>query len=196
MSKNIKKLVVSTVLSLTVLTSFAMPQFIGVNSNIAYAANNKETIETFPEQYIEEGVYQIISVSSYKNLEVAGSVDENNTHVQIFYSNGTSAQRWKIKKALGGWYKIIAECSANNKCLDAPHTRLPEIIIYDDNAGSNQRWKFFKNSEDGSYLIASKVSDNLKVLDVRDAKNEDGTIVQLQNYNGNNAQKWILVKVG
>ncbi|RDU24506.1 RICIN domain-containing protein [Anaerosacchariphilus polymeriproducens] len=195
MIKNIKKLFISTVLSFTVLTSFAMPHFIGGISNIAYAAD----LETFPEEQIEEGVYQIISASSHRNLDVYDAKDENGTKIQIMHSNGNSSQKFRIKKAIGGWYKVIAMCSASNRCLDVYDSNSingNKIQIFDDNATAAQRWKFLNTNNDGSYLIASKICDNLKVLDVRDANTEDGAIVQLNDYNGNRAQKWYFVKVG
>ncbi|RDU24504.1 RICIN domain-containing protein [Anaerosacchariphilus polymeriproducens] len=195
MVKNMRKLAISTVLSLTVLTSFAMPKFLGGISSIAYAAST----ETLSDEPIEEGVYQIVSASCYKNLdvEVFGN-NENGAQVQIYHTNGTSAQIWRIKKEKFGWYKIISLRSAENRCLDIENSNInncSKIQIYDDNGSAAQRWKFLKN-KDGSYIIVSKLSDNLKVLDVSLGKCEDRNKVWLHEYNGTVAQNWILVKVG
>ena len=140
---------------------------------------------------LEEGDYMIGSkLSNNKVVDIAGNKGGNGINVQLYDSNGTSAQKWRIVyDNREGYYKMYNK--GVDKVLDvqaAGRTDGTNIQTWNDNGTCAQKWII----EDlgGEYSISSGCSGLM--LDVSGANTANGTNIQLYKSNGTNAQKWKL----
>ena len=142
----------------------------------------------------ESEMYSIASkIDSSKVLDITDGSTANGALLQLYSSNGTKAQVFKLKKASKGFYYIVNEKSG--KVLDVRGGGLAVGAIvqqYSLSEGSdNQLWALRKNSND-SYTIIAKV--NGLALGVQNGSAKDGSAIQLYNPNESNTQKFILKK--
>ena len=142
---------------------------------------------------VSEGIYSI----SPKNasgmcLDISGGSADSEANIQIWKSNGTTAQKFKITKS-GSSYVITALCS--NKALDVANgssTAGSNVWQYTPNGTAAQKWSFV-DAGSGYYYIKSDLGT---YLDVYNAGKTDGTNVQAWSFNGSDAQKWKLSSAG
>lgn len=142
---------------------------------------------------VEEGVYAINSaLSSTKALDVTGASMSNGTNIQLYDSNESYAQYWRVVKS-GEHYQILN--SLTGMALDvasAGKSSGTNVQLYEANDTNAQLWDFVK-ADDGSYYIQS-VCNGL-MLDVTSASTSNGTNVQVYSSNETKAQKWTLSKL-
>lgn len=143
---------------------------------------------------IEEGVYTIKSaVAPEKVLDVVSGSVKSEANVQLWTSNNTGAQKWRLKKEGNYW---TMQCINSNKFLDLHHNT-PEngvtIWQYNENGTDAQKWKveYLTNS---MYRIAAKANNNFFV-DLANACPTEGTNIQIYNWNNTLAQKWYLQRL-
>ena len=140
-----------------------------------------------------------------KVLDVACGSNANGTNVQIFESNGSSAQTFQFEevkpiegtKALGdgGTYKIYP---TSGGCLDiagASQADGANLHVWGSDNFENQKFEFKYNEQDKTYTIKTKHTTN-KVLDVAGAGKANGTNVQQYASNDSDAQRWIVKDTG
>lgn len=124
-------------------------------------------------------------------LDLSGGSFSNQTRLQIYNKNETSAQIFSLNKESDGYYTIR---SKNNKVIDIRGGNISngsDIQLYDYNGTCAQKWQFSKN-ENGSYEILSACDSN-KALDVAGGKvNSNGTKLQLYTRNYTPSQQWYL----
>ena len=143
---------------------------------------------------IEEGVYTIKSaVAPEKVLDVVSGSVKSEANVQLWTSNNTGAQKWRLKKEGTYW---TMQCINSNKFLDLHHNT-PEngvtIWQYNENGTDAQKWKveYLTNS---MYRIAAKANNNF-FIDLANACPTEGTNIQIYNWNNTLAQKWYLQRL-
>lgn len=143
---------------------------------------------------IEEGVYTIKSaVAPEKVLDVVSGSVKSEANVQLWTSNNTGAQKWRLKKEGNYW---TMQCINSNKFLDLHHNT-PEngvtIWQYNENGTDAQKWKveYLTNS---MYRIAAKANNNF-FIDLANACPTEGTNIQIYNWNNTLAQKWYLQRL-
>ena len=140
---------------------------------------------------VKEGVYTIQTALSTRNvLDVVSGSSANGANIQIYTSNDTAAQKFRITAAGKGYYKI--ENVSSGKVLDVANaSRASEANVqqYGWNATDAQLWRFIDGG-DGRYYIQSKLGT---VLDVKNGSAASGNNVQTYKLNQTSAQKWILV---
>ena len=152
------------------------------------------------EQPIADGVYTIkTNVNKEFYLDVFGSPGEFKvgSNVQLYkFNNASVAEKYTIKYAGNGWYKIFEKTSGLIIEFANPDTTFlnnwdkpRNVQLANDNGGKNQLWKIRKNS-DGTYFIINKA--NGYYLDLENSKTENGANVSECTYNGSNAQRWII----
>ena len=142
---------------------------------------------------IEDGVYVIESSVNYSQVfDVANGSTSNGANVQIYQSNMTGAQKWKIaKKGNTGYYTI--SLNGTNKVLDVSGATLVDggnVQIYGANGTDAQLWKFIKKGD--SFSIVSKLRPDL-VLDILGAGGSNGSNIQTYYANGTKAQLFKLL---
>lgn len=143
---------------------------------------------------VPDGIYIISStVASGKVLDVRGASRSNQANVQIYKSNSTMAQRWRVMYGADGYYTLQSMCSG--KMLDvAGANKNPggNIWQYSKNETAAQKWAI-KDNGDGTYALVSAC--NGLAACVADDKNENGANIQTAVANQSNAQRFTFERV-
>lgn len=124
-------------------------------------------------------------------LDVSGGSSANGANVQLYQSNGTNAQRWRVTHDSKGYVTLTNVGSG--KVLDVNGASTEDganVQQYASNGMWAQKWIAVKNA-DGSYTFYSGLHDR-KVLDVYGGATSNGANVQLYAGNGTNAQRWVI----
>ena len=174
-----------------ILTVFAA--VIGVRVDAASADQTALTIGSESDYVsVSRGVYMI--QNSSKCLDVLGGSTASGARTQLYASNTTPAQRWRIEPLNDGYYRIVEVESG--KVLDvsgAVAKNGTTVWQWDWNGSNAQKWRFKKHRM-GGYTIVSALSSKL-VLDVQGASTANGARVQIYTENGSRAQAWNLVAI-
>lgn len=143
---------------------------------------------------VEEGIYTIqTSLNKERVLDIPGASSANGANVQIYTSNDTLAQQFKITAVRDGYYKI--ENMSSGKVLDIANASCASganVQQYSWNNSDAQLWRFL-DAGNGKYFIQSKLGT---VLDLLNAVTTPGNNVQAYELNLSNAQKWVLISNG
>lgn len=139
---------------------------------------------------IADGLYEISSLLvPNADIEVANGNSGNGARIQNWSANDTAAQRWRIKKQSDGTYTIIN--ARTGKSLDVPDALVyaeQRVQQYTFNGTQAQRWYIEEDVlHPGSFVIESALNRNF-VFDVRWGNKNNGTAIQLYNWNGSLAQ--------
>lgn len=168
-------------------------------TNIQVYTTNRSNAQKFKlvkledSQKIQEGVYTIQSaLDANKVLDVLNGSKSNGGNIQIYSSNGTPAQKFKIESAGNGNYRIRNVNSG--MVLDVTNAGLDagtNVQQWMSNGTFAQQWRFV-DAGNGYYYIQS-VCNGL-YLDVSAGSTKNGTNVQVYTANQSTAQKFKLVK--
>lgn len=144
--------------------------------------------------HIEEGIYRIASsMDSGKVLDICGGSKDSTANLQIWGSNFTDAQKFKVTRTVGGAYKITALHSG--KALDVVGARKEvgtNIWQYDTNDSAAQKW-YIVPCANGCYKIISQ--SNFLAMDISGNNAKNGANIHCWTpHNGNN-QKFKFIKV-
>ncbi len=172
-------------------------------ANIQIWNNNKTLAQKWQFTYnASTSDYAIINPVNQKSLDVFDARMKNGTNIQLFSSNQSCAQRWQIVEVATGEYTLLSACNST-MALDLSSANLAngsniQLWRYDHRTAA-QRWQLqaMPVLEDGEYTIKSAVSGAQlnKVLDLSDAGVENGTNIQIWNYNPETiAQEWTLTR--
>lgn len=169
-------------------------------TNIQVYLGNNTKAQKFVFKQIEltsselsDGYYIIKSkLNTNKAIDVFAAATHNCANVQLYTSNNTDAQKFKISSLGNGFYKIINVKSS--KALDVAYANSSNgtnVWQYSWNSSIAQQWLIKKNSS-GDYSFISRC--NAKYLDVNCGLTWNGTNIQIYQGNNTNAQKFILYK--
>ena len=140
---------------------------------------------------IEDGLYSLRNASHTELVvDIYGASVNDEANVWLYNYNGTPAQRFNVKYAGGGYYKI--ESAHSGKVLDvwgASTNPGTNVWQYTWNGSDAQLWKFVKTND--GYYIKSKLGT---VLDINAGIYASGSNIQTYTMNGTGAQKWTLEK--
>jgi len=173
--------------------AFAAGELTGGSSQLATTSPAQTALDTQATKWstIKPGVYYIQSqTGGMLMLDVDGAQKASGANVQVYTSNSTAAQRWRVIKASDGTYKI--RNVASGKYLDVDGQNMSNgtnVQQFKGNKTKAQRWRMRKSGT--GYIIAS-AADTSFVLDVLDGKAANNTNVQIYKSNGSAAQKWWL----
>ncbi len=143
---------------------------------------------------ISDGVYTIQSAIASKVVDVDDAKAKNKTNVQLYGSNGTNAQKWKVTNIGNDTYEI-ASLVDENFVLDVDNAgkkNKTNVQIYKRNNTNAQKWTL-KYAGDGYYYIISKCSG--LYLDVDNAGSANKTNIQTYKGNGTKAQKFKFIEL-
>ena len=143
---------------------------------------------------ISDGIYTIESAISSKVIDVANGTAKSGTNVQLYTSNSTNAQKWKVTNLGDGYYEIASLVDESLVLdVDGAGTKSgTNVQIYKSNSTNAQKWTL-KYAGDGYYYIISKC--NGLYLDVSGAKSANGTNIQVYKGNSTKAQKFKFIEV-
>ena len=149
------------------------------------AAENKNTLA--------DGVYKIGNAqNSNYVLDIASGSKNNGANVQLYLSNGTTAQSFKVTHDTNGYVTFTNLNSG--KALDVSGGKVVNsrnIQQYNSNGTKSQKW-IVKKSGSG-YTIISALDSNY-VLDLSGGKVVNSRNIQLYQSNGSTAQQWTFEK--
>lgn len=149
------------------------------------AAENKNTLA--------DGVYKIGNAqNSNYVLDIASGSKNNGANVQLYLSNGTTAQSFKVTHDTNGYVTFTNVNSG--KALDVSGGKVANysnIQQYNSNGTKSQKW-IVKKSNSG-YTIISALDSNY-VLDLSGGKVVNSRNIQLYQSNGSKAQQWTFEK--
>lgn len=149
------------------------------------AAENKNTLA--------DGVYKIGNAqNSNYVLDIASGSKNNGANVQLYLSNGTTAQSFTVSHDANGYVTFTNVNSG--KALDVSGgkvTNYSNIQQYNSNGTKSQKW-IVKKSNSG-YTIISALDSNY-VLDLSGGKVVNSRNIQLYQGNGSTAQQWTFEK--
>ena len=158
----------------------------------------REKLNNMAKQYnssIEETTYVVTSYSNPNYVfDIDGGSKSNCGNLQVYKSNNTNAQKWKVKKDSVGYITFINVGS--NKALDVSNASVnngANIWQYEVNNTYAQKWIAKKNT-DGSLTFVSALDANY-VLDINAGVIRNQQNIQLYQSNGTNAQKFKLTKI-
>lgn len=148
-----------------------------------------------PAQTIAPGTYIIkTALNTGRVLDISGASKANGGNTQIYQSNNTAAQRFRISyDSLTGYYTLTNINSG--KVLDVSGAKAANgtnVQQYQSNGTLAQRWIITGNSKMG-YTITSALNRSF-VLDVAGAANRNGANVQIYRSNNTKAQKFFFTR--
>lgn len=172
-------------------------------ANIQIWNHNKTIAQKWQLHYNSTtGDYTIINPVNQKALDIYDARMSNGTNIQLFASNQTCAQRWQIVEVMPGEYTLLSACDTH-MAMDLSSAQITngnniQLWRYDARTAA-QRWHFKEAPAipDGEYTIKSAVSGDYlnKVLDLSNAGTENGTNIQIWNYNPETiAQRWTITQ--
>lgn len=140
-----------------------------------------------------QGVYIIrSSLGDDKVLDIAGANTSNGGNVQIYESNSTFAQYWRIEPSNGHYRIVNSVTEISLDVFSGLKANGTNVQVYEWNESDAQLWDFIKQ-DDGTYIIKSVRND--LVLDVNAGLNVNGANVQVYEDNGTASQSWSLTPV-
>ncbi len=156
-----------------------------------------KTLEQKREELLEanknvlaEGTYEIqSSLNTGYVLDVDASSMIDGGNVQIYQSNGSGAQGWKVTKDSKGYLTFTNVNSG--KVLDVKNSQTSNntnVWQYASNGSYAQKWIAVKSGN--GYEILSALNPEF-ALDVNGSITANGTNVQIYTRNDSGAQKWI-----
>jgi hypothetical protein len=145
---------------------------------------------------VTDGTYNLTSALSTSSrtvvLDVSAASSANGANIQVWQSNGTGAQQFKVAYDPATGYYTITNVNSNKAVDVAGANSASTTNVWQWERSSNNRaqmWRFVLNT-DGTFTIYSATGNGC-VLDVRGAQNANGTNVWIYTpSNNNNAQKW------
>ena len=138
------------------------------------------------------GTYMVSS--ALKNnfvMDVADGSTGAGSGIQLYSSNGTDAQRFKIQKTSDGYYTIQNSKSDLYLTLYTTWADLKngqQVTQRSYTGGMSQKWCMEQNS-DGTYTVVSAM-DSSMAIDVANGNAFNGAVVQVWESNGSAAQRW------
>lgn len=166
-------------------------------TNILYGQDTVYGDTTIPTTGIVSGAtYQLVSATNGTSvLDVKDGNTNDGSKVQLWGSNGTNSQKWKITDVGNGYYKL-QPLNAPTKSLDVSYSGInngTQVQIFTDNGTNAQKWKL--KALGNNYYTLSPAHALNSNLDVNQGASNDGTKVQIWSGNSGNAQKWKLAKL-
>ena len=149
-----------------------------------------DDLATANKDNVQEGTYEISSaINTGYVFDMSGSSMVNGGNLQIYQSNGTNAQAWKIIKDNKGYLTII---NANSgKVLDVTGSvaaNLTNVQQYQSNGTMAQKWIAVKNGS--GFVLVSALNPNY-ALDLFSSRTVNGNNIAIYEKNGSKAQTWI-----
>lgn len=143
---------------------------------------------------IEEGYYRIHSKLNYNFVfDILDGSLEAGANLQLYESNNTNAQKFRIKKRADGTYKILNAVSG--MALDVQGAVLENgtnIQTWGDTDNAAQKWTFSKKDTN---IYAINLANTNFVIDLKDANVANGSNIQIWEFSNSPQNLWILEKL-
>lgn len=133
------------------------------------------------------------SLSATGVVDVSDGSMANGANVQLYVSNMTTAQQWRISYDSKG-YATISNVKSGNVLDVANGSAVPGANVqqYVSNGTRSQKW-IVRDNGDGTISFLSALWPGL-VLDVSNGSANPGSNIQVYSDNGTKAQKWSVLQ--
>ena len=140
-----------------------------------------------------DGTYQIESMLNNNYvLDVTSSSISNGANVQLYESNNTNAQGWKITHDENGYVTFTNVNSGKVLEVSTGKASDSQNIVQNTSDGSRkQKWIVIKRNNE--YEIVSALNKNY-CIDLSGSSVRNSSNIQLYSSNGTNAQRWQITK--
>ena len=136
-----------------------------------------------------------IADSSFR-LDISSGIDTNGQNVHIWKSNGTNAQKFRIKKLTNGNFVIQTKISNGTKVIDISGGNTnsrTNILQWSSNNTNAQQWNIYRVK--GTDKLIFKQASGYCVMDTCGASMKNGSNIWLWFYaKDNGAQQWKIYK--
>ncbi|WP_164520710.1 RICIN domain-containing protein [Bifidobacterium callimiconis] len=139
---------------------------------------------------VADGTVEIASTAKKTmRFDVVGGSRDNGANVQLYASNGTNAQAWKVSHDSLGYVTLTNMNSGRVLDISGASTANgANVQQWDSNGSWAQKWIAVKNS-DGSITLRSALKENF-VIDAAGGAIGNGTNIQMWTSNDSTAQRW------
>lgn len=162
----------------------------GSSTNSGYVLDNSLNGKVFMLRNVYSGLY----------MDVANGTAANATNIQQWGANSAgSYNTWKAVYASNGYYYLYSQVGdGNTYFMDVDYARPANgtnVQIYQNTNSDAQLYKFKRNAN-GSYVILTKVSNDMSCVEVKSALTTNGANVQEWEVNGHDCQSWYMEEIG
>ncbi|WP_093961156.1 RICIN domain-containing protein [Bifidobacterium vansinderenii] len=143
---------------------------------------------------VADGTYEIASTAA-KNMrfDVVGGSSDDGANVQLYTSNGTNAQAWKVSHDKNGYVTLTN--AKSGKVLDISGASTDDganVQQWSSNGSRAQKWVLVKD-KNGAITLHSALRENF-VIDAAAGGTTNGTNIQMWTSNNSAAQHWTFNK--
>ena len=145
---------------------------------------------------VKDGWYYIKNVNAQKYLQVTNNQSRNGANVELSKGTGVQGQKWYVKHTNDGYVTLTS--AVGNFMLDiagGANYDGANAQIYSAYSGNPQKFSLQPTSKNGSFVIATKCSNNSKCLDDYNFSKQDGANVCQWSRSGRENQQWIFEEV-
>jgi len=139
-------------------------------------------------------IFKLRNINSGLYMQVEGGAAENGTKLQQWATlDGTTHDLWKIKKADKGYYYLYSGVGDGNTfVLDVTgkNTANGTTLEINQFIGEDSQQFSIVDNNNGSYIIKSKITDNISCVEIKDGGLQSGDKVQQWEFSGLQWQKW------
>lgn len=140
---------------------------------------------------LADGLYTFGSSANSKFvLDVPGGAAAAGKKLQLYGSNNTDAQVWRVSHDQNGFVVIASVKGCTLDVSGGSASNRNPVQLWSDNGTLAQRWIAIKET-DGSYTLISALNQSF-AIDVSGGVAANGSAVQLYEANGTAAQRWVL----
>lgn len=168
----------------------------GIVSALGLQAKNQslDTLANDNRNVLADGTYNIQSlVNPNYVLDIYGGYTTNGANVQLYRSNDTEAQLFKVTHDSQGYVTFTNVKSG--KVLDVyGGTKKNNQNIWQFSSNGSRAQKWIVKPDGNGYVIISALDSNY-VLDLSTGKAVNSSNIQLYTYCGSNAQRWKFSKL-
>lgn len=168
----------------------------GIVSALGLQAKNQslDTLANDNRNVLADGTYNIQSlVNPNYVLDIYGGYTTNGANVQLYRSNDTEAQLFKVTHDSQGYATFTNVKSG--KVLDVyGGTKKNNQNIWQFSSNGSRAQKWIVKPDGNGYVIISALDSNY-VLDLSTGKAVNSSNIQLYTYCGSNAQRWKFSKL-
>lgn len=140
---------------------------------------------------LSDGWYYIKNINAQKYLQVTNNTGGNGVNVEIGTGSGVKGQKWYLTNKGNGYVTLK---NGQGYMLDVQYGATEDgtnIQTYSENGADAQKFKIINTSTSNVYGIVTKVTNDVRALDVYNFGTADGSNVCQWTYYGNSCQKWV-----
>lgn len=167
----------------------------GIVSALGLQAKNADidTLAAENRNVLADGTYMISTLlNSNYVLDVKDGSTSNGANIQLYESNDTAAQQFKVSHDSQGYVTFTNVKSGRVLDLNGAIVKVAgNIQQYTSNGTRAQKW--IVKQDGNGYVLMSAINPNY-ILDLNGGSVRNGSNIQLHSVTGSNSQRWNITK--